>query len=198
MFTVIVLPFVLFLSTSYWQLYRTLDNINGDVQSQARIILNDESNFREEANRKVSLAKAKVALEHDIMLHRHERATAALATRTWMRFMSLIFGAMLVVTGGIFVLGRVTAPRTDGEFQWQHFRMAMASGSPGLFLVFFGCILIAVPNLSGQNIKLDNASTYVGKDQEVSVVNASHNSESGERPLTEEELADLKTKLKQE
>ena len=194
MFTVVILPFVLFLASSYWQLYSVLDAIDTDIKSKTLIILNDESNFREEATRLLSLDKARVALEHDTMLHRHERSTAALSTRTWMRFMSLIFGAILVVSGAIFVLGRVTAPRTDGEFQWRHFKMAMASGSPGLFLVFFGCILIAVPNLSSQSIKLDTSPTYIGKDQEIVILKSLNDSESETFSLTEEQLEELMKK----
>ena len=80
-----------------------------------------------------------------------------------MRFMSLSFGASLVVAGAIFVLSGVTTPQTDGSLQWRDIKMAMASKSPGLFLVLLGCCLIAIPNVFPQRIGVDDTSTYIQK-----------------------------------
>lgn len=194
MFSVAIVPFVFFFGTSYIQLYSILADINIPITShtsQAQNILDDEERFADDSALSTSLAKARVALERDVVVYRHERARAALATRTWMRFMSLIFGASLVITGSIFVLGRVTAPRTDGNVQWRDIKMELASRSPGIFLVFFGCCLIAIPNLSTQSIDVDDTSTYIQKIQQV-VSNSNPILQNGK--LTPEQLEELKKK----
>ena len=191
LFSVAIVPFLFFFLTSYFQLYSILDDINTHITSQAQSILDDEERFSDDSTLSTSLAKARVALERDVVLYRHERASAALATRTWMRFMSLIFGASLVITGSIFVLGRVTAPRTTGNVQWRDITMEFASRSPGVFLAAFGCCLIAIPNLSTQSIDVDDTSTYIQKVHQIVPIEIPIL--SGEK-LTSEQLDELKKK----
>ena len=191
MFSVAIVPFLFFFLTSYVQLYSILGDINTPIVSQAQRILDNEEQFTDDYSLAKSMTKARIALERDVVLYRHERASAALATRTWMRFMSLIFGASLVVTGSVFVLGRVTAPKTDGNLQWRDIRMELASRSPGLFLVIFGCTLIAIPNLSTQSIDVDDTSTYVQKIQQM----VSHGElDISNEKLTPEQLEQSKKK----
>ena len=128
-------------------------------------LLNNGDSLEDEAARLAFLAKARVALERDIVVYRHQRTSAAHATRTWMRFMSLIFGTMLVVNGSVFILGRVNAARTDGKIQWQDITVSVASSSPGIILAALGCVLIAIPNLPNQRIEIDDTSTYVQKEE---------------------------------
>lgn len=167
LFSVVIVPFLFFFVTSYSQLYTILDDINSGIASQAQSILDDEERFSDDSTLSTSLAKARVALERDVVLYRHERASAALATRTWMRFMSLIFGASLVITGSIFVLGRVKGPRTSGNVQWRDITMEFVSRSPGVLLAALGSCLIAIPNLSTQSIDVDDTSTYIQKVHQV-------------------------------
>ena len=185
-FCVVMIPFVIFFITSYFQLYNILGQIDVTIESQILKVLGDEDEFSDPSS---SMTKALVALERDIVLYRHERATAALATRTWMRFMSLSFGASLVVAGAIFVLSGVTTPRTDGTLQLQDFKVAIASKSPGLILVIVGCILIAVPNVIPQKIGIKNTSTYIQKHH--------HVLEGVSCSLTSDEIDQLLTKPSQ-
>ncbi|MCY4560274.1 MAG: hypothetical protein OXF79_28735 [Chloroflexi bacterium] len=105
--------------------------------------------------------------------------------------MSLIFGTGLVITGAIFVLGRVTAPRTDSSLQWSDIKLELASRSPGLFLVFFGSCLIAIPNFSTQTIGIDDTSTYVQKSAQTVTVTEPIRADV---QLTSEQLENLKKK----
>ena len=165
MFSVVMIPFVVFFVTSYMLLYENLRNINSPIQSHATSLLDkvEVGEPSSEATRLGFLAKAWVALEYDVVLHRHKRASWALATRTWMRFMSLVFGTVLVANGSVFVLGRVAAPQTDANFQWQDFKVSLISSSPGLAMAFLGCLLIAVPNIAKQRISVESAPSYVGR-----------------------------------
>ena len=191
MFAVVILPFLAFLVTSYLQLYSTLSDINTVLDAQVQVVLDDDKLFTDDSTLSTSLAKARVALERDVVLLRDERASAALATRTWMRFMSLIFGTSLVVTGAVFVLGRVATPRTDSSLQWSDAKLELASRSPGIFLVFFGCCLIAIPNLSTQTIGVDDTSTYIQRSAHVATI---QEPTLADVQLSSEELEELKRK----
>jgi len=41
-------------------------------------------------------------------------------------------------------------------------KISLAASSPGLFLILFGCILIAIPNLSAQTISTRDAASFFG------------------------------------
>lgn len=97
------------------------------------------------------------------MQHRHHRSSSALLTRTWMRFMSLIFGSILVVIGSAFVLARIEVRKTTGRLQLQDVGASLRSSSAGLFLVFIGAALISIPNLASQRIDVSDTSTYIAK-----------------------------------
>ncbi len=105
-------------------------------------------------------ARSMIFLEVLAMSNREGRAAAGLATRTWMRFMSLIFGAILIAIGATFVLGHITTVPSKASVGFSEFRISIASSSPGLFLVALGIVLIAIPNLSSQVISVSDASIY--------------------------------------
>jgi len=50
--------------------------------------------------------RARIALEQDVLMLRHTRLKAAIANRTWLRFTTIAFGAVLITVGAIFVLAR--------------------------------------------------------------------------------------------
>lgn len=129
---------------------------------------------------------ARVTLEHDVMSYRHQRTTAFLATRTWMRFMSLMFGAILVVIGGGFVLGRIPAPSFSGQFSFKDVGASVATSSPGLVLVMCGIILISIPNLSNQRIDTDDTSSYFAQ---------SNNAVEPSEEAVEKSLSEIKSQF---
>jgi len=155
---VLLLPSSFFVYESYMQLGTILDDIGQQVESETR-------EFLQNSNSAVSVTffrmRTRVTLEQDVMKLRHKRTTAYLATRTWMRFMSLMFGAILIVIGCAFVLGRIRGPAFKGEGKLGTLRASVVSSSPGLILVFFGAALVSVPNLSTQRIITDDTATYL-------------------------------------
>lgn len=165
---ILLIPSGFFIKMSYSQLNEILININQTPKLEVpKLFLKGDFEIH------------KVALEHDVMSYRHQRAKVLLATRTWMRFMSLIFGAILIVIGSGFILGRITGPNFKANVSFQELGASVVSSSPGLFLVFFGIILMAIPNVSTQTITTVDKSTYIqgtanqnyDKTREDSVVN---------------------------
>lgn len=166
MLAVVLVPSGIFVWLSYVQLGKNLKQITDPIESKTVSVLEqagDLGNLADENARLEFLSKARVALERDVVLHRHSRSSSALLTRTWMRFMSLIFGSILVVIGSAFVLAQIDVPRTTGRVSWKDFGLSLQSGSAGLFLVIIGGALISIPNLAGQAISVDDTSTYIEK-----------------------------------
>ena len=158
----VVGAFAWFFVQSMLLLNENLDRIRSKTRSQQTAkLLESRHELSDQHSRLSFLAKSRVALEHDVTFYRHVRTSSALMTRTWMRFMSLAFGTLLVANGSLFVLGRVTAPQTDASVQWQEVRVSLVSSSPGLVLAFLGCFLIAVPNITKQRIDARDASVYM-------------------------------------
>lgn len=108
---------------------------------------------------------AAVALERDTIMFRQQRTAAALITRTWLRFMSLIFGCITVVIGSVFVLGKVTSKDPiKGEAGFGDLKGSIATSSPGLLLVLIGACLITIPHFTHQPITSMDGANFVFSD----------------------------------
>ena len=166
LFLVLVIPSGVFIYTSFGKLDEILQSVSTRPASETDRLLkmppSDDGAFEK---------RAIVALERDVMVFRQHRAAAALATRTWMRFMSLIFGAILVVIGSAFILGKIsTVDPSSGAVGFGDVKGSFATSSPGIALVFIGGLLIGVPHFSGQQITIDDTSSFIGKSFGVGTV----------------------------
>nr|VFK59505.1 MAG: hypothetical protein BECKUNK1418G_GA0071005_100738 [Candidatus Kentron sp. UNK]VFK68700.1 MAG: hypothetical protein BECKUNK1418H_GA0071006_100514 [Candidatus Kentron sp. UNK] len=160
LFITLLFPSGYFIKKSYDQLEEILEDINEFTHLRTTLLLEQKSPLVSE---NFYFVKSKISLEHDLMRYRHQRITASLATRTWMRFMSLMFGAILTMIGSGFVLGRITSPAFIGKLSFRELGTSVATSSPGLLLVVMGVILIVIPNLSTQRIVSVDSSPYIGK-----------------------------------
>jgi hypothetical protein len=165
---ILLIPSIFFITKSYQQLERTRGEITEEIQLQSKSI-----KFVSEtaSSDRILLSEliARVALEHDVIKLRHKRAVAFIETRTWMRFMTLVIGVILVVVGGSFILGRITAPNFVGKAGAGELSLSFASSSPGIILVSFGTILISIPNLASQSIETVDKPTYFNSSSDMSL-----------------------------
>lgn len=160
LFAVMIIPSAFFIGNSFYELDEILEKINDPPALFTEKILDKELN---KADIDVFNAQAIIALELDVMKVRHHRSIAFIATRTWMRFMTIIFGSILVVIGAAFVLGKISGSETNIDAGGKDMKLALKSSSPGIILVFFGVILIGIPHFSKQQIATSDASSFVGK-----------------------------------
>ncbi|MEG3617427.1 hypothetical protein V5T82_03070 [Magnetovibrio sp. PR-2] len=107
-------------------------------------------------------AKAKVALERDLLILREHRINSGLATRTWMQFMTTAFGSIMIVIGCSFVLGRIKTESNEGHVDIGTVSASLVTSSPGLMLAFFGGILICVPHYFFNPITVKDKAAFVG------------------------------------
>jgi len=143
-----------------------------EVQSQialkpdsraATYVLGDLTTSDDEIDKEV--LRAHVLLESDVMLVRHQRAATGLITRTWLEFMCLIFGSILISIGSAFVFARIASPQVNrAEVAFGGFKGSMLTASPGLVLVLLGTVLVILPNVGlGRPISINDTGTYVAK-----------------------------------
>jgi len=106
------------------------------------------------------LAKLYGALEFDTLEARNDRAAAQLATRTWLRFLTSIFGGILIVFGAAFVLGYVTAGPIEGTGGNGTLSISFKTTSPGLVMAALGVFLVSFPLWSTQEITTWDGASY--------------------------------------
>jgi hypothetical protein len=157
MLVVLLIPSAIFIYLSYDQLGKIIFDLGTTPNLTTAKFLNQEKaddlpKFQ---------ARVLVSLEDDVMALRQQRSVSYIKTRTWLRFMSLIFGAIMIVIGSAFVLGKITGPSTKAELTIKDIGLSFLSSSPGLFLALLGTILVIVPNVTKQPISVDDTSTYM-------------------------------------
>lgn len=162
----IVLFILVSASTTYFviQSHRLFDevvtNITGFKTTEGRTFL---SAYQTGAETDQLEVLARTALEIDTTDARHNRSTSALVTRTWLRFTSAAFGAILITFGTIFILSRVTIDTTTIGGEWEKAKINLAFNSPGIFLVFTGAVLLTLPITSKQEIDTNDTASFFGK-----------------------------------
>ncbi|NKB32627.1 MAG: hypothetical protein GKR91_05965 [Pseudomonadales bacterium] len=166
LFALLMLPSTFFVLTSYQQLNSVLESVNEPISLSI-----EESDYLADLTTENIEASLLYRLESDVMRYRHQRTVAFISTRTWMRFMSFIFGTILVMLGAGYILGKVTGPVFSAEGEASNIRMAWSTSSPGIVLVVCGVILILIliPNFSNQRIETDDSPSYVSGLLSVSI-----------------------------
>ncbi len=101
-----------------------------------------------------------ISLEYDALENRQSRADSLLATRTWLRFMNAAFGSILVMSGAIFILSRVRVGKAEVEATTADFKIAIASSSPGIFMLFVGAFMVCAPLFTSQRIIVEDGAAY--------------------------------------
>lgn len=156
---VLLVPSGFFIVTSFFQLQSVLSSINRapSIYTAEFLANTPTADFDADAYE----VRGRVSLDLDNLLHRHQRSQAQLASRTWLRFMSMSFGAILIVIGGTFILGRISVPRAEMDMEAGSVRLSLAASSPGLFLILCGCALVIAPIVTKQTIWTSEGSSYL-------------------------------------
>ena len=100
------------------------------------------------------------ALELDSLDARNSRAATQLATRTWLRFLTSIFGGILIIFGAAFVLGRINAGAIDASGGTKLVNATLRTTSPGIVLAAFGVFLVSFPLWSTQEITTWDGASF--------------------------------------
>ncbi|MDQ2092339.1 hypothetical protein [Marimonas arenosa] len=158
--TVLVLAVFFFLvslvqlSYLHWTLQKTLPS---GVPGFAERILNapDPGDI---ARQKLAVASL---LESEAIVRRHENAHVTQMGHLWIRYLGSVTGMIMAVIGSVFILARVRTPgRSEISGEYQNFKLAMASASPGLILVVLGCLMMTIAVLSQNTSTVTDGALY--------------------------------------
>ena len=159
-FWVSLAPCGWFIATSYMGLQTILTALHTPPNSES-VITSYLSGYADSPQPLASIVQAH--LEFHVIQNRQARANSALATRTWLRFMSSVFGSVLVFIGAVFVLAKIeTSAIGDMEAESSGVKFRIKSSSPGLIMVVIGAILMASANFAKQKITTTDGAVYYG------------------------------------
>lgn len=106
-------------------------------------------------------------LEATAMEKRHHQANALLASRLWIRYLSVMAGIILIAVGSIFILAKLNDSPTEIEGESESLKLKLTSASPGLILSLFGTILIVIAILNNPSIELTDGRVFMGGENTV-------------------------------
>ena len=152
-------PSAIFIYMSYGGLGKILVSLD---TAQSTTTQNFLSKLHERDTGDALLSEIIIAhLEYDTLRNRQLRGNSLLATRTWLRFMSSIFGSILVFIGAIFLLSKIefgVPTSIEGKADLASF--SIKSTSPGIIMIALGAVLMIVPNIAKQDIGVIDGAVY--------------------------------------
>ena len=159
---ILVAPAGLFINSSFDQLGEVQTKIYELPLSAAQAVLDKGDKSKLPPSETLHAINVLAALEKDATAFRTHRLQAFNATRTWLRFMSLLFGAILVIIGASFILGKITTPESNTQMEaGDRLKVSMATTSPGLILILFGVVLILFRGGFDEKIEAIEKATYI-------------------------------------
>jgi len=161
--TAIVVVLVIFFTFKSWSQFDALtDRLTNPPDSMAEQIslqLSDEDASPNEF-------WVTAALEHDARSKRYHLLQSFLHSRTWIRFMSMSFGAVMIAIGSVFVLARINTPQSSQvDAGLPQVKLAVNSSSPGVIMAALGVLLMLIPNISPtQEIDFSDGGIYLSPE----------------------------------
>ena len=199
-FGVILVPSMIFIILGFVNLQNIQESIRGtqDLPNfHTARLMSADSKFENTPMNTIKYfeIQTRAMLELDVISLRHNQVSAALRTRTWMRFMSLMCGSILIVIGSVFILGNVSSKNAaTGEFIFGPIKGSLKTWSPGLIIIAIGAILVTVPNVASQQIESNDTSSFFAK-YGVENLNSTYN--PSEQPGVQEDLDVLRKNFKE-
>lgn len=108
--------------------------------------------------------QTKAELETYALKRRYHQSNMLLVSRIWIQYLGFLVGTILALIGGTFVLGKMRerGSKFDSEIK-DVGKFAFDSSSPGLILVFFGTVIIAITLFYHPKITVQDGSLYFDK-----------------------------------
>lgn len=162
-FIAAALPSVWFIATSYFAVTDTVEYIHDNRSQETLTYLKALVDNQRDVSEIEIIVRAH--LEYDTLNNRQGRSNSALASRTWLRFMSSGFGSIVIFIGAVYVLARIETKiptNIDAEGVKTNLKVSLRSTSPGIVMVLIGGFLMITPNFAKQNIRTHDVGTYLG------------------------------------
>jgi len=108
----------------------------------------------------------RAVLEDIAMANRYRQNAIVVSTRVWTRYMGFLTGMILVLTGCVFILGKLRE-RVDFSAEGQGFKGALVTSSPGLALALAGATLIGIALYVPTSVESKDSPVYLPQQVEV-------------------------------
>lgn len=152
-----------FIVISYVYLKNILTSFDKEGHTRSALeYMNELGKDAEEG--KLESMTARIYLEIDAMRDRQERANYAVAARTWLRSVTVVFGSILILFGMIFVLSKIGDESSLTEMSGKDISLR---ASPGVVMIIIGALLMSLPHFSKQNISTRDGAIYVSNIEEL-------------------------------
>ena len=93
---------------------------------------------------------------------RYHQAHILLMSRIWIQYLSFFMGIILITIGSVFIFGKVSDLESSIDVENKMFgKILFRSTSPGLFMTFFGVMLIVFSFVYQRDIEVVDSSVYL-------------------------------------
>ena len=159
-FSVAAIPCLAFVALSYIHFQEVSSHIFAEHTQETKAYLSALTKNAGELPTSTHIMR--LHLEYDAMWNRQNRTNSALATRTWLRFMTTCFGSILVFIGTIYVLSKIgLSEQTEAGATAPGVEFSFRSSSPGLVMVLIGAFLMVIPHFASQEIESIDGNIYM-------------------------------------
>lgn len=108
----------------------------------------------------------RVVLEEAALRHRYEQNATIVQARVWTRYMGFLTGMILVLTGCVFVLGKLRE-EVNVSGKASGIEANLATASPGVVLALTGAVLIGVSLWVPVTVESNDVPVYLPRQLEL-------------------------------
>jgi len=160
----------------------------GDVQFFSDSLKVDSPLKMEQLN-----LKTKAQLETYAIKRRYHQSNMLLISRIWIQYLGFLVGMILAMIGGTFVLGKMKESGSSFDSDISSVgKFSFNSSSPGLFLVFFGVIIIITTLLYHPEITVQDGSLYFDRTYQLKTNESSKSDQDASKSFVEKKNEQLK------
>lgn len=166
---IIVFFSLFFITATGYQLIHIQNKIDFSNQNSNSLNINNAEILPGTPKSELS---SKIELETYVIDRRYHQSNMLLISRIWIQYLGFLVGTILVLIGAIFILGKMQEQGSSFDSDLKSLgKVAFNSSSPGLFLAFFGTLIISTTLFYHPEITTEDASLYLDKRFEFDIGN---------------------------
>ncbi|MGB5318753.1 hypothetical protein [Eudoraea sp.] len=167
---VIIFFSVFFISATAYQLLRIQDKIDYKENNAPTFLFENVLDKNANLTSEQQELLVKKNLETYVIDRRYHQGNMLLTSRIWIQYLGFLVGTILVLIGAIFIVGKMQETNSNFDSDVKNLgKLSFNSSSPGLFLAFFGTIIIASTLFYHPEISTEDASLFMDRKYEFDV-----------------------------
>jgi len=181
-----------FIVATAYQLINIQSKIEYDDKDDVKVFLEMEKPNSSLEMEQINL-KTKTLLETYTIKRRYHQSNMLLISRIWIQYLGFLVGMILAMIGGTFVLGKMKESGSSFDSDISNVgKFSFNSSSPGLFLVFFGVLIIITTLLYHPEITVQDGSLYFDKTYQLNTNESSKSDKETAKSYNDKKNDELK------